>query len=320
MGWRWLVYVVLMVALTLLALVLMALTAHAQSQVSIDFEDGQMHLSAQTKMAVPPQLIQHGGNTLLRITGSRGDCQSIPDERCPLGNRSTVRVTSSAGSMPLLSPATMRQSYAADLCVHQAGGGSTFELFQYAPGGESGGYGTQNGTGPVVRLWRTNGVTEIQHWTHNETSSQIVRLSVASGSCHRFVIRAVWSHDPKQGALEVSMDGVVRMRVSGKDVNLGPTSNRIPEVKFGLYGPAATGQVDVDNIVIGPTGGTPPPTSPPPPAPPGQTPPPAPTPLPQAPPSPVVQLPPPPQVPKPPTPPKPAPLPSVPLTPASGGG
>ena len=39
------------------------------------------------------------------------------------------------------------------------------------------------------------------------------------------------------------------MLVTGRDVNVGPTSNRIPALKLGLYGNEARGVIDVDNVI-----------------------------------------------------------------------
>jgi hypothetical protein len=70
------------------------------------------------------------------------------------------------------------------------------------------------------------------------------------------MVKAVWSHDPSVGRLEFYLDGQLKHTITGRDVNLGPESNRIPEMKMGLYGDYATGIIDVDNVKAGPTSGS----------------------------------------------------------------
>jgi hypothetical protein len=173
--------------------------------------------------------------------------------------------------MPLITQEHMRQTYRAAIRFHDDSGidGSVLELFQGAPGGESGGYGSRNGTGPVVRFWRWKDQVTVHALYNNETQLTQVAFPVKSGQWHTYMVKAVWSHDPREGLIEIYFDGQLKMRVTGRDVNLGPTSNRIPEMKMGLYGDDATGSIDVDNVFAGPTGGTvPTPTSPPPQSPP----------------------------------------------------
>ena len=50
---------------------------HGQTTVHYDFEDGRMRGTA-VPMKVPPKMLTEGGNTFMRITGSRGDCQASP--------------------------------------------------------------------------------------------------------------------------------------------------------------------------------------------------------------------------------------------------
>jgi hypothetical protein len=229
-------------------------SVHAQTTVNYTFEDGVMR-GTPTKMKVPPKIITENGNKFMRITGSTGDCQSIPTDLCPPRNRSTVTFTSHYSIMPLITSANMRQTYSAKIRFHDDSGidGSVFELYQGAPGGESGGYGTRNGTGPVARLWRANGKVYFSSLYANETRITQVSRVITSGAWHTYTVKAVWSHDPSVGRLQFLLDGAVVLTVSGRDVNLGPTSNRIPMMKNGLYGDYAVGRIDVDNVKAGPS-------------------------------------------------------------------
>jgi hypothetical protein len=87
-------------------------SAHAQSVVNEDFEDGKYSGDA-TSMKVPPRIMEENGNKFLRITGSLGDCESIPADMCPEKNRSTVTFTSHYPNMPPISESTQRQTYTA---------------------------------------------------------------------------------------------------------------------------------------------------------------------------------------------------------------
>ena len=110
-----------------------------------------------TKMEVPPKLITENGNTFMRITGSASDKQSIPSSK-PNKNRSTVQFTSSYSSMPVLSDSNRHQTYSAAIRYRDIphNSGTNFELFQAQSGGPDGGYGTADGQGPVVIMWRRN--------------------------------------------------------------------------------------------------------------------------------------------------------------------
>ena len=78
---------------------------------------------------------------------------------------------------------------------------------------------------------------------------------IAIGAWHTYTVKAVWSHDPSQGRLEFYVDGKLKGKVTGRDVNLGPKSNRLPEMKLGLYGDYAVGVIDVDNVKANPSSG-----------------------------------------------------------------
>jgi hypothetical protein len=229
--------------------------AHAQSVVHEDFEDGT-YSGSRTSMRVPPRIMEENGNTFLRITGSPGDKQSIPAQY-PHRTRSTVTVTSSYGSMPTITSANMRQtySYSARLRIgaHCPKGCSVFELYQGAPGGE-GSYGTPNGTGPSARFKVNNGRSQFETRYRNESKIDVYDLGVSAGSWHTYTLEAVWSHSPSLGRFNIYVDGQLKRTIAGRDVNMGPATNRLSMVKFGLYGDRATGVIDIDDIHINPTG------------------------------------------------------------------
>jgi Polysaccharide lyase len=244
---------VLMGALWLIPLA----SVHGQTTVHYNFEDGILR-GDPTKMQVPPKILTENGNEFTRITGSAGDKESIPSSH-PNRNRSTVQFTSSYSSMPLISDANMRQTYSAKIRFHDNTGtdGVVFELFQYAPGGESGGYGTRNGTGPVIICWRKDGRVQCRANYANETKADTVDLgAIPAGTWHTYMVKAVWSHNPSAGRIEIYLDGTLKKRITGRDVNLGPASNRLPSMKLGLYGDYAVGKIDVDNVNAGPSSST----------------------------------------------------------------
>jgi hypothetical protein len=240
----------------LFAVLLVPLAAvHAQTTVNYDFEDGVMR-GKPTSMQVPPKIITENGNKFMHITGSKGDCSGIPSWKCPPRNRSTVAFTSHYNSMPLITSANMRQTYSARIRFHDDTGsdGYVFELFQDSPEGET--YGAHNGTGPVARFRRIDGHVKAYLHYANETKVNIVDLgAIKPGTFHTYTFKAVWSHDPSVGRLEVFLDGKLKKTITGRDVNLGPHSNRLPMMKLGLYGDYAVGRIDVDNVKAGPSSG-----------------------------------------------------------------
>jgi hypothetical protein len=160
--------------------------------------------------------------------------------------------------MPVITSANMRQTYSADIRFHQNTGvdAGVIELFQGAPGGESGGYGALNGTGPVVRYWRENDgdVIAASHYASERKVTNTNLGFIAAGAWHNYKVVAVWSHDPSVGRLEFYLDGKLKKTITGRDVNLGPDSNRLPMLKIGLYG-RGVGVIDVDNVKAGPSSG-----------------------------------------------------------------
>ena len=243
--------VVLLGALCLLPIT----SAQGQTTVNYNFEDG-LRRGDPTQMQVPPTIVTENGNKFMRITGSAGDKENIPSSH-PNRNRSTVRFTSSFSSMPLLSNTNMRQTYSAKIRFHDNTGtdGNVLSLFQNGP--QLGGYGTRDGQGPVVICWRNTGRVACRANYANETKADAVDLgAIPAGTWHTYMVKAVWSHDPSQGRIEIYLDGTLKKRITGRDVNLGSTSNRIPEMKMGLYGDYAVGVIDVDNVTAYPTSST----------------------------------------------------------------
>jgi len=223
-------------------------SVQAQTNVNYDFEDGLLR-GDPTKMQVPPKIVSENGNEFMRITGSAADKEAVPKKH-PNRNRSTVRFTSPYSSMPIISEANRRQTYSAAMRFHDNTGtdGVVFELFQGAPGGEKG-YGNRNGTGPVVIFWRSDGHVFFRANYANETKWDAVDLgSIPAGSWHTYTVKAVWSHDPSEGRIEVYLDGKLRKTIAGRDSMLGPQSNSLPMLKLGLYGDHAVGVIDVDNV------------------------------------------------------------------------
>jgi hypothetical protein len=244
---RGLVGVGLLGALCLLPLA----PVQAQTTVNYSFEDGLLR-GDPTTMKVPPKILTENGNHFMRITGSAGDKEGIPASH-PARNRSTVEFTSHAQDMPLFNDANRRQTYSGKLRFHENTGsdGVVFELFQSAP--KLGGYGTRDGNGPVFICWRDNSRLKCRANYANETKSTAVDLgSIPAGTWHTLTLNAVWSHNASQGRLELYLDGSRRLLVTGRDVNLGTTSNRLPNMKFGMYGDYAVGQLDVDNVIAKP--------------------------------------------------------------------
>jgi hypothetical protein len=231
-------------------------SVQAQTTVNYNFEDGVMR-GTPTQMKVPPKILTENGDKFMRITGSTGDCQAVPSNLCPPRNRSTVWFTSSYSNMPLITSANMRQTYSADIRFHDDTGtdGVVFELFQDGP--QTGGYGTRDGQGPVVIFWRKDGRVAGRANYANETKFSNFDLGkVPAGTWHNYMVKAVWSHNPSEGRIDIYFDGKLKMKVTGRDANLGPTSNRIPALKLGLYGDYAVGRIDVDNVKAGPSTGS----------------------------------------------------------------
>jgi hypothetical protein len=227
-------------------------SAQAQTTVNYNFEDGVVR-GTPTQMQVPPKILTENGNKFMRITGSAGDKQAIPD-KYPNRNRSQVKFTSHYPNMPLITSANMRQTYSFDMRFKDDAGndGMVFELFQDGTIPET--YGARNGTGPVVSMWRKDGRVWGRAWYANSTKFTNFDLGpVRSGQWHTYKVVAVWSHTPSQGRIEFFFDGVRKLLVTGRDSNLGPDSNRLPMLTLGLYGDYAVGAIDVDNVKAGPS-------------------------------------------------------------------
>lgn len=223
-----------------------------QTPVDYHFEDGMMP-GAMTRMRVRPRILTEDDNSFLRITGSAGDRQAIPAS-LRYRNRSTVMVTPAPTAMPLIRDANRRQTYSAKLRFYgQKPQGVNFELYQHARA--TGGYGTRDGRGPVVIMWRlANGHVMMGANYANETKRTTFDAGfIPSATWHTYTVKAVWSHDPKVARLDFYVDGDLKGRVQGRGVNLGPTSNHLPAMKVGLYGDHAVGVLDVDDVHAGPS-------------------------------------------------------------------
>jgi hypothetical protein len=221
-----------------------------QVTVDEDFEDGA-YTGVPTTMRVPPQILEESGNTFLRITGSREDKDFIPPSESDR-NRSTIRFTDHHKDMPVLTEANRRQIYQADLRVNANTSSATiFELFQHADADDPDGdgdepYGERNGIGPTARF--KGG--KFYNCYNNEHTCDRYSFPITQGVWQRYTVKALWSYDPSIARLEVYRDNVLIHTITGKPTNLGPNSNRLPELKLGLYGDNATGTIDVDNIRV----------------------------------------------------------------------
>jgi hypothetical protein len=203
--------------------------AHAQSVVNEDVEDGK-YSGDLTSMKVPPKIMTEGSNNFLRITGSTEDRDSLDycEADCPNRNRSMVTFTSSYNSMPLITSTNMRQTYSADIRLYDdlpsGGWASIFELFQNG-----------KNISPPIRFIREKGHIYVQEmWDQREKGAYTDLGPVSAGTWHNYTIKAVWSHDLDVGRLKVYIDGKIKRTISGRDVNLGPDSNRLPLVKLGF--------------------------------------------------------------------------------------
>jgi hypothetical protein len=241
--------VVLLGALCLLPIT----SAQAQTTVNYTFEDGVTR-GDPTQMKVPPQILTENGNKFTRITGSRGDKESIPASY-PDRNRSYVAFTSHYTKMPTITDANRRQTYSARIRygapMHNSG--VNFELYQDGP--VKGGYGTADGRGPVMQCWRgTDARFNCRAYYASGTKGETVFLGyVALGTWHTYTIKAVWSDNPSQGRLDFYFDGQLKRTLTGRPTNQSVDSNRLPMFKLGMYGDNALGHIDVDNVQAGPS-------------------------------------------------------------------
>ncbi len=67
-----------------------------------------------------------------------------------------------------------------------------------------GGYGTRDGQGPVFICWRNGTNVGCRANYANETKFSTVNVgSMPAGSWHNFTVKAVWSHNPSVGRIEL---------------------------------------------------------------------------------------------------------------------
>jgi hypothetical protein len=227
---------------------------HAQTTVNYNFEDGVVR-GDPTNMQVPPKILTENGNKFMRITGSAGDKENIPASY-PNRNRSTVRFTSKAPNMPLITDSNRRQTYSADIRFHgSCDDGVNFELFQM--GTVSGGYGTKDGRGPVIIMYQRPDCHVIfgtNHVVNGKMTRDTVDVGyISAGSWHKYMVKATWSHSPGEGRIEFYLDGKLKKTITGRETTLHQSSNWLPELKLGMYGDFATGIIDVDNVKAGPS-------------------------------------------------------------------
>jgi len=205
-----------------------------------------------------PQILTENGNSFLRITGAYGDNSNVtPDAAHAKRVRSTLFMTETSTKMPVLTDDNKTQYYSADIRFNDNLDPSTvvdnnfMELYQYADS-ESETYGAKNGIGPTARFSReSNGHVYFENNYANETKQKKVDLGYyAPGEFNNFGLKAVWSNDPNEALFEVYVNGELKQTLTGLPSNLGPNSNRLPGLKFGLYGDNAVGSIDLDNVEV----------------------------------------------------------------------
>lgn len=225
-----------------------------QPDKHFDFEDEKLPPYKSYKMSVPPVIISEDGeNKFLRITGSKEDRDALPVGKHLDRNRSTLDVTIKHNQMPVINDFNKRQYYSADMRfndISDKADANIMELFQWADK-ETESYAKKNGIGPVARFKYTNGHVYLENYYLNETKVHWYDLgSIMQGRWHNYALRVLWTHDANEGLIEIYLDGKLKYTVSDRATNLGNHSNRLPMLKFGLYGDNATGTLDVDNISI----------------------------------------------------------------------
>jgi polysaccharide lyase-like protein len=166
-----------------------------------------------------------------------------------------VRFTSHYAQMPLITNANKRQTYSTRLrygtMIHNSG--VNFSLYQDGPA--TGGYGTQDGKGPVVQGWRQASDGHFRFTVSYASGSKYDTYDVgyiALGTWHTYTVNVVWSDNASEGRFEFYVDGTRKKTVTGRGTNLSPDSNRLPMFRLGLYGDYATGTIDVDNVLVKP--------------------------------------------------------------------
>lgn len=219
------------------------------TEVHYDFADGLVRGNP-AKMRIPPEILHDpDGSHFMRIYGHESDRDNIPAEYSNR-NRSTVEFTSF--DQPEITTDNYRQRYIAQLRFHDDEGsdGVVFELFQNAK--PIGGYGTPDSRGPVVIIWRRDGVVQGRaNYDSESRSTNWTWGKIPAGEWHTFKFQCRWSHDPKVGMISVFKDDVLKIRIQ-RGVCLGPTSTQIPSLKLGLYGDHAVGKIDVKKVVVEP--------------------------------------------------------------------
>ena len=248
--------------LALLGAVLLVPLASAHAATTVvneDFEDG-LYTGVKDSMAVPPKIMEEGGNKFLRITGSSSDRDHMGycGGDCPNRNRSTISFTKEAS----LSNLPTRWTYRADIRFVKLNPKATGVNPISVTVNNSAGY-----CGNRIQVFGPDSINTSKLPGHYYFDR---RLHGAPGSFnvdlgaynifqwHTFKIDAVFSKDPQVGRINIYIDGKLKKAWTG---NTHPTCGwYTPEVRIGLYGDYSTGIVDVDNIHINPTGSQPAPS------------------------------------------------------------
>ena len=243
-----------------LCLGLSVTSVFGQSAVWYDWEDGKMH-GSRTSMRVPPKILEAPPTKFLRITGSATDKDSIPSGLpSPWNrmNRSLVTMTYNYRNMPKVTAANQRQTYSARIryVLPKAQSVNIFELFQNAPGG--GGYNPTHGPKNLVRfqvgsVGKANGRLYFESRFDMGTRDEIKRYDlgyVPPNTWNNYMIRAVYSHDPRIGRFEGYLNGKRVVTIAGRSTFSSPRASQLPMVKFGAYGIDGVGTIDVDNVLI----------------------------------------------------------------------
>ncbi len=236
---------------------------NGQTLINTTFEDGKLpdrQYDSAFVAKVKPQLLNENGNNFMRITAQYGDNSNtvVTNPRHVKRVRSTVYLTESGTYMPQLTNANKKQFYSVDVRFHddpsiKSGDrvdGNFMEFFQIADG-ESEDYGKKNGIGPAARFSREeDGHVYFENNYDNETKQKKVDLGYfPEDEWHNFGVNAVWSNNANEAKFEIYVDGQLKTTINDLPSNLGPNSNHLPGVKFGLYGDNAIGQIDIDNFV-----------------------------------------------------------------------
>ena len=242
-----------------------------------DFEEGVLPDLTYSETQTPAQILADpDSDNYLRLTSEYGDQQFIPEEYTERV-RSTVYFTEHYTKMPEITATNLSQSYISDVRFHPYSvedglkiRNNFFELYQRSDTTPASGYGDQaSDDGPVARFRQKEDGEVTFHWLAKNDEGVKVRNQASLGTFetdrfYNFRLDATWSRDTSVGRFEVFIDGVSVLVLEDLPTNMGPTSNRLPAFKAGLYGDNAVGAIDFDNVQVfevRPNGATQPPPS-----------------------------------------------------------